>query len=198
MKKNISYLAILILCGTIFISCSKKPADVVKEFETAFNSHNITALISLFNKDAEIDLSVLNKIKGLDQIKGFAEYDSTLNSQITLSDITENDGKAYFVMSLSNDFLKSIGINEARYSMIFKISGGKIENISGSTTNETDVKIREFQNPFMLWAAREHLDILNSIMPNGNIIFNSENAKKYLDLVIEWRKSLQTTIEAPK
>jgi hypothetical protein len=188
MKKLFGSLVLILISGVILISCGKKPATVVKEYEEAFNSHNVNKLVSLFSDTAEIELSQLNKLKGHIKIRGYAEYDSALNSRITISDIAENDGRAFFVMNKQNDFLKSIGINEAKYSMIFKIDGGKIVDISGTTTHETDNKLMEFQDPFMLWASRKKLDVLNEIMPNGNIVYNAENAIKYLALVLEWKR----------
>jgi hypothetical protein len=189
MIKIVRALAIVLVFSFTFISCSKKPTEVVKEYEIAFNSHSINKLMSLFNDNAVIQLSLLNILKGKARIKGYAEYDSVLNSQITVSDIAENDDRAFFIMSLKNDLLKTIGIDEAKYSMIFKISGGKIDEISGGATNETDNKLKGFRNPFMLWAASKRLDVLNEIMPNGNIIYNAENAKKYLALVFEWKRN---------
>ena len=188
---------IVFISALIFISCSKKPTRVIQEYETAFNAHNVSKLLSLFSNDASIELSALNKLKGKDQIKGYFEYDSVLSSNITISDISESNGSAYFVVSLKNDILKSIGINEAKYSMIFKITDDKIENITASTTNETDNKLKEFQKPFMLWAGREKLDILNEIMPNGNLDFNAENAKKYLSLIFEWKKNNKALLIKP-
>ena len=189
MIKITRALAIILMFSFTFISCAKKPTEVVKQYEKAYNARDINKLMSLFNDNAVIELSLLNKLKGKAKIKGYAEYDSVLSSRIAVSDIVESDGRAFFVMSLKNDLLKTIGIDEAKYSMIFKISSGKIDNISGSATNETDNELKEFRNPFMLWAASKRLDILNEIMPNGNIVYNAENAKKYLALVSEWKRS---------
>jgi hypothetical protein len=189
MKKLLFSLILIFILGVIFISCGKKPATVAKEYEEAYNSHNVNKLVSLFSDDAVIELTPINKLKGSLQIKGYAEFDSLLNSHITISDITESNGRAFFVMNKENDFLKTIGIDFAKYSMIFKIDGGKIVDISGTTTNKTDNKFKEFQDPFMLWAARNRLDVLNEIMPGGNIVYNAKNAKKYLDLVLEWKRS---------
>jgi hypothetical protein len=189
MKKLSHSLILIFGSAVIFISCGKKPATIVKEYEGAYNSHNVNKLLSLFSDDAVIELTPINKLKGLSQIKGYAEFDSVLNSHISISDITESNGRAFFVANKESDFLKTIGIDSAKYSMIFKTDGGKIVEISGSTTIETDNKFKEFQNPFMLWAARERLDVLNKIMPHGGIVYNAKNAKKYLDLVFEWKRN---------
>lgn len=188
MTKTFIALIILATISLTFLSCSPKPAEVVKEYESAFNSHDVDKLTSLFTDNAVIELSLINQIKGKSQIRGYAEYDSVLNSQISVSDIAENGGRAFFVLSKKNDLLKTLGINEAKYSLIFKISSGKIENISGAATSETDVKLKTFQNTFMLWAARERLAELNKIMPNGKTVYSAENARKYLALVLEWKR----------
>ena len=189
MNKLLYAFVLILISGIIFISCGKKPATIVKEYEEAYNSHNVNKLVSLFSKDAVIELSPINKLRGTLQIKGYAEFDSVLNSHITISDIAESNGRAFFVMNKESDFLKTIGIDSAKYSVIFKTDGGKIVHISGSTTIETDNKFKEFQEPFMLWAARKRLDVLNDIMPNGNIVYSAMNAKKYLDLVMDWKRS---------
>jgi hypothetical protein len=189
MKKSLYSLILIIICAILFISCGKKPATIVKEYEKAYNSHDVDKLVSLFSDNAVIELTPVNKLKSLSQIKDYAEFDSVLNSHITISDIIVSNGRAFFVMNKENDFLKTIGIDSAKYSMIFKIDGGKIIDISGSTTVETDNKFKEFQDPFMLWAARERLDVLNDIMPGGSIVYNAKNAKKYLELVLEWKRN---------
>lgn len=186
--KIVRALATVITFALVFTSCSANPAKVVKEYESAFNSHDVNELVSLFTDNAVIELSSLNRLNGKNQIRDYAEYDSVLSAKITISDIAENDGRAFFVMILKNDLLKTLGINEAKYSLIFKVDDGKIENISGSATNETEIKLKSFQNTFMLWAAREKPDVLNEIMPNGNLIYNAKNAKRYLNLVIEWKQ----------
>jgi hypothetical protein len=188
MKKLFNSLILIFISGIVFVSCGKKPATVVKEYEQAYNSHNVNKLVSLFRDDAVIELTPIYNLKGPLQIRGYAEFDSVLNSHIRISDIMESNGRAFFVMSKENDFLKTIGIDVAKYSMIFKIDGGKIVDISGTTTNETDNKFKEFQDRFMLWAARNRLNVLNEIMPNGNIVYNAKNAKKYFDLVLEWKR----------
>ena len=188
MIKIVRPLVIVITFTLVFTSCSPNPAKVVKEYESAFNSHDVNKLTSLFTDNAVIELSSLNHIKGKNQIRDYVEYDSALSAQITISDIAENDGRAFFVMTLKNDFLKTLGIDEAKYSLIFKVDDGKIENISGSATNETEIKLKSFQNAFILWAAREKPDVLNEITPNGNLVYNAENAKRYLKLVIEWKQ----------
>ncbi len=191
MKKILNSILFLSVTASCFIfsSCAKKPEDVIKEYETAFNAHATNKLVSLFSSDAVIELSGLNKLTGLVQIKSYAEYDSVLNSSITISDITSSNGKSFFVMTLTNDLFRTIGIDSAKFSMIFKISGGKIHEISGSTTPETDKKIQQFRDPFMLWAAKEKLDLLNEIMPEGSMVYNAANAKKYLELVLEWKNT---------
>ena len=188
MIKTVKALAIIITFALTFISCSPKPSEVVKKYESAFNSHNVNKFTSLFTDNAVIELSLLYHLKGKNQIRGYAEYDSVLSSQITISDIAENDGRAFFVMTLKNDLLRTLGIDEEKYSLIFKIDDGKIENISGGATNKTEIKLKTFQNAFMLWAARKKLDVLNEIMPNGNLVYNATNAKKYLALVTEWKR----------
>lgn len=197
MIKTIKTVAMVTTFALTFISCSAKPTEVVKEFEAAFNSHDVNKLTSLFADTAVIELSLFNHLQGKNQIRGFAEYDSVLSSHINVSDIAESDGRAFFVMTLKNDLLKTLGIDGAKYSLIFEVNGGKIENISGGVTNETEIKLKSFQNTFMLWAARERPNKLNQIMPNGKVVCNAANAKKYLSLVIDWKNSLQTNIGPP-
>ena len=200
MKKIYNFFLILTAAAMclIFTSCSKKPEEVIAEYEKAFNTHDTNKLTSLFSSDAEIELSGLNKLSGLKQIRDYAEYDSVLHSNIKISDITSSDGKSFFVVALTNDIFKTIGIDTVKYSKIFKISGGKINSISESATPASDDKIKQFKDQFMLWAAKEKLDVLNEIMPEGRMIYNTANAKKYSELVLEWKKSEQTNISVAK
>ena len=200
MRKVLNLILFLIVTVSCLIltSCSKKPEEVIAEYEKAFNAHDTNKLTSLFSSDAEIELSGLNNLKGLKQIRDYAEYDSVLHSNIKISDITSSDGKSFFVAALTNDVFKTVGIDTVKYSMIFKISSGKIYSMSESTTPESDNKIKQFKDQFMLWAAKEKLEVLNEIMPEGIMVCNAANAKKYSELVLEWRKTNSFTQLKPE
>lgn len=193
-KYIIVYTVILSLFSLfIFSSCSEKPEDVLSKYELNFNSHNTTELMKLFDDGAEIELGI-TKIKGRANIQSYVEYDSVLNAKIKISDVTGSEGNAFFVMKQTNDLYKTVGIDTAKFSMIFEIKNGKIKHITGSTTPETDVKISNFRKPFMLWAAKEKLDLLNEMMPGANFNYSAENGIKYLSLVMQWKMNGGTSL----
>ena len=63
MIKTTGALTLVIILGLAFISCSTKPTEVIKEYESAFNSHDVNKLTSLFTDNAVIELSLLNHLK---------------------------------------------------------------------------------------------------------------------------------------
>ena len=193
------FFTVIIISSLILSSCGKQPKEILTEYEQAYNSHDVSKIISLYSDNVVLDLSILSKLKGKEELRNYAEYDSVMNSQIKISDIATSDNQSMFVMSLTNDLYRTMGIDTAKYSMSFTIEGGKITKMSGSTTWETDSKIQNFSKKFMLWAAKEKLDELNQLMPDGRFNYNAENAKKYLDLVLEYKlNNSNTTIKEPE
>jgi|GEM_PF-2164822 len=188
MKRNSGlFFTVIIISSLILSSCGKPPKKILTEYEQAYNKHDVSKIVSFYSNDVVLDLSILSKLKGKEDLRNYAEYDSVMNTQIKISDIATSDNNTMFVMSLTNDLFKTIGIDTAKYSMIFTIEGGKITKMAGSTTNETGLKIQNFSKNFMLWASKEKLDELNQMMPNGRLNYTAENAKKYINMVLEYK-----------
>jgi hypothetical protein len=190
MKRNSGlFFTVIIISSLILSSCGKPPKEILTEYEQAYNKHDISKIMSFYSDNVVLDLSILSKLKGKEALRNYAKYDSVMNTQIKISDIATSDDNTMFVMSLTNDLYKTIGIDTAKYSMIFTIEGGRITKMSGSTTRETDKNIQDFSKNFMLWASKEKLDELNQMMPNGRLNYNAVNAKKYINMVLEYKMS---------
>jgi len=177
----------------IFSSCSEKPEDVLAKYELNYNSHNITELLKLFDDNTEIELGVTS-IKGKDAIRSSLEYDSVLNTMITIHDITSSENNSFFVMEQTNDLYKTVGINIVKFSMIFEIKDGKIKHIRKSSTPATDLNISNFRKAFLLWAAKQKLDLPDEMKPGSNFNYSAENGKKYLNLIMKWKMNSETSL----
>lgn len=199
MKNKSGILIALILTASLILSsCGPKPKEVLTGYEQAYNKHDISKILSYYSDDAELEISILSKLKGKAELADYARYDSVMNTQIKISDIANSDDKTMFVMYLTNDMYRTIGIDTAKYSMTFTIDGGKITKMSGTTTHETDQKIQDFSKKFMLWAATDKLDELNRMMPNGRFKYTAENAKEYMSMILEYKlNNGKTEIKAP-
>lgn len=199
MKNKSGLLIALILLGSVLLSsCGPKPKEILTGYEQAYNKHDISKILSYYSDNVVLDISILSQLKGKADLANYARYDSVMNTQIKISDIANSDDKTMFVMYLTNDMYRTIGIDTAKYSMIFTIDGGKITKMSGTTTRETDQKIQDFSQKFMLWAAREKLDELNRMMPNGKFMYTPENAKEYMSMILEYKlNNGKTEIKAP-
>lgn len=194
MKRSTALLFTIVLISSLVLSsCGKAPKEILTEYEKAYNSHDISKITSFYSDDVVLELSMLSNLKGKEALKNYAEYDSVMNTKIKISDIANSDDESMFVMLQTNDLYKTIGIDTAKYSMIFTIEGGKITKMSGNTTRETDLKIQNFSKKFMLWAAKEKLDELNLMMPDGKFNYTAENAKKYLSMVLEYKMNNSNT-----
>lgn len=193
------FFVVLIISSFVLSSCGKPPKEILAAYEQAYNRHDINKIVSFYSDNVVLDLSILSKLKGKENLRNYAEYDSVMNSQIKISDIATSGNESMFVMSLTNDLYKTIGIDTAKYSMAFTIEGGKITKMTGTTTRETDVKIQSFSKKFMLWAAKNKLDELNQMMPDGRFNYTAGNAKKYIDMVLEYKlNNRDTSIKEPE
>jgi hypothetical protein len=189
---KLGLFSLLILLAATIISCSPKPVDLVKAYQGAYNSHDLDGLMSLFTDDAAFEVVGQFVLKGKEDVRRVAEYDSALNIHMTISQFTTRGDTVWCHLAETNDWLKTAGIGEATYSAMFVIEDGLIKLIRGESTPEIDKALNQVLEPLLEWASKERPEQLAEMTPEGKFAYNAENAKKSLALLREWQEATKS------
>ena len=185
---------LLLLFAMVIASCSPKPSPVelVMTYEDAYNSYDLDRFLSLFAEDATFEVVGQFVFKGKEDIRRVAEYDSVLNLHMSIIRLSTKADTVFCDLTETNDWLKTAGIGEARYTGRFVFEDGLMKLIEGKATPETDLAFNQVLNPLMEWASEERPEELAQMMPEGKFVYNAENAKKSLALLREWQEATKS------
>jgi len=182
--------SLLLLLVVVIAFCSPKssPVDLVRAYQSAYNSHDLERLLSLFAEDATFEVVGQFVFKGKQAVRRVAEYDFALNIHMNIIGPTIKGDTIFCGLIETNDWLKTAGIGEARYTGWFVFEGGLIKLIEGKALPETDTAFSQVLNPLIEWASKERPEQLAQMMPEGKFVYNAENAKKSLALLRQWQE----------
>ena len=186
--------SLLLLFAIVIASCSPKPSPVelVMAYEDAYNSYDLDRVLSLFAEDAAFEVVGQFVCQGKEDIRRVAEYDSVLNIHMSIIKFATKDNTVSCELVETNDWLKTSGIGEARYTGKFVFEEGLIKLIQGKPAPETEQAFNQVLNPLMEWASKERPEQLARMMPEGKFVYSAENAKKSLALLREWQETTKS------
>jgi limonene-1,2-epoxide hydrolase len=187
-------ICLLLLFAVVIASCSPKPSPVelVMAYENAYNSYDLERLLSLFAEDAAFEIVGQFVFKGKEEIRRVAEYDSVLNIHMSIIRFATKNNTVSCELVETNDWLKTSGIGEARYTGKFVFEEGLIKLIEGKPAPETEQAFNQVLSPLMEWASKERPEQVAEIMPEGKFVYNAENATKSLALLHEWQEATKS------
>ncbi|MFQ5753454.1 MAG: nuclear transport factor 2 family protein [bacterium] len=172
----------------ILFSCTPKPETLVEAYAEASNNHDVKKIVSLHAEDATFEVVGSFVLKGKDNIRKVAEYDSVLNIHMTIRNIVTRSDTVICDLSEINDWLRTAGIGEAHYSVRFELRNGFIKFLHAEATQKTEQAFNAVLKPLIAWALKERPQQLAEMMPAGEFVYNAENAKKSLSLLREWQE----------
>lgn len=191
MRKSwctVAVLPVLCLLALLALSCSPKPTSVIQSYEEAYNGHDLEKLLSLYAQDVSFDVVGQISLQGHKQLGDLAECDFALNVQLTLGQYSTRGDSVMCQLVKVNDWLKTAGIGQARYSVTFVVKNGLIASVRAEQHSDSERVIREVIAPFLEWISLERPEASAEMMPQGSFIYNAENAKKSLSLLREWKQ----------
>jgi len=191
-------LPTLFILSIIFSSCGESPDDILNKYQKTYNDNNIDGTMMLLSNNAVIKINESEFLTTPEEIRNYFEYESALYSKINLSDFASSGNDVLFVMGKTSDLLETIGIDTAKFTATFSLLDGKIKRISFQPTNKTSDRINNFKKRFMNWADKEKPKELKRIMRGSNFIYTKENAREYLQIIIDWKKSKTTGLVEKK
>ena len=182
-------VAAMLLAGAL--SCSPKPADVVRSYQQAYNDHDLEQLMALHAEDVSFEIPGQISLRGKEQVRDLAEYDFALNIQMFIDRVETRGDTVRCRLEEKNDWLEAAGIERTSYAAIFFIEGGLIRSIMASESAPTAAAFKRIMGPLIHWAKMERPERLAEMMPQGEFVYNGQNAAKSLALVREWAQIAQ-------
>jgi len=151
----------------IFFVCSPNSTHLVERFPVVYNSHNVKKIVSLYSDDATFEVVGQFLLKGKNQIRDIAEYDSVLNIHMSVRNIKASGDTIFCDISETNEWLKLLEIDEAYYTAIFIFQGGLIKHIRAEAKPETQQAFNQVLSPLMKWARDNNANVLGEMMLEG-------------------------------
>jgi CubicO group peptidase (beta-lactamase class C family) len=167
--------------------------DLKERFEAyrrAMNSHDLQAVLSCLAADYEFKVANSNYKVAKKDITGHLEWDFAMNARSAYSDIQIKGNMISTVLAEQNDFYKAVGISERKYQFTFVYNDqGLIKEAilekSLSSFEEFDAALK----PALEWARKDRARELAEIYPNNNFVYNTQMAKRWLQLLHDWQKA---------
>ncbi|KPL17637.1 MAG: hypothetical protein AMJ92_11555 [candidate division Zixibacteria bacterium SM23_81] len=185
------FLSVLSLLIFAALSCSPKPASIVKSYQEAYNNHDLDGVLALYAEDASFEIIGQVSLQGKKQVRELTEYDFVLNIHMSCDQFRTRGDSVMCQLEETNDWLKASGIQRARYMATFMVRNGLIQSVRAELAPETEQAIGKILDPLIEWASQHRPELLAEMMPEKAFIYNADNAKKSLSLLHEWKEMVR-------
>lgn len=181
-----------ILCVLLVLfSCTLKPDEILRAYVEANNAHDIDKVMSLFTDDIRFENVGVWVKQGKEEVRTIAEWDATTHIHMTISDITVMGDTVTFRLIETNDWLKSAGVDEWHWVARVITKNGLIKEIKATLTEESAKIFIPVYQSIIQWMSTERPQELPELMPGGEFVYGAEVAKKWLDMLNEWREATE-------
>ena len=191
---NTKYISIIIAALSIalfILSCSFKPSPkkVVEDYVRAYNTHRVDDIMALYSDDILFEITGFGlSVSGKESVKGIAEYDSVLNTILTLSDISVNGDTVFCSLTENNDWCKAAEIPAAYYpKTTFIVKNYKISQIHAEIADSSLENFEGVLDYFVHWGNENYPDKMRRMAPDGIFIYNAENGETMVSMLREWK-----------
>jgi ketosteroid isomerase-like protein len=183
----ISSLLVLMLVATQ--SCSPKPENRLKDFEKAYNAHDVEKIMSFYAEDAVHEVLGQFVLRGKEKIRGLVEYDAASDARLSFTQYEVEGQTITCGFTMTDDWIKAAGMDQIHYSGTLVFRDGLIHQWTAQTSSETVQRLTDVFNAVTDWASKERPQQLEELISQGDFVYNAENAKKSLELLREWQKA---------
>jgi ketosteroid isomerase-like protein len=162
--------------------------EVVEAFQEAYNGHDLDRLMALYAANASFEVLEAFSLRGKEELRDLAEHDFVLNVQMSCSQFDDRGDSVMCHLTETNDWLRTAGVARARYAAIFVVQGGRITSVRAEPDPATVQAYQTVSIPLLAWANQESPELVKEMMPEGQFLYNAENAKHFLSLLREWKQ----------
>lgn len=173
----------------LLASCSRQnPIDLVKNYVQVYNQHEVEKALNFFADDVVVELMDGTTIKGKENGRSIAQYDSVLNVNLALSDMRLKGDTVICRATESNDWLDLTGLNEAHFWPCKTIvKNGLITWMSLKFTPETAGRFEQTFQSLGAWAAKDHMQEFQELLQSE---YDIKGAQLCLSLTRQWRNEV--------
>ena len=167
---------------------------IVENYRIALNSHNVDELMSIYSDDIRFEIpSMRMMFSGKDALRGIAEYDSALNTIMTLTNIRTSGDSVLCEITETNDWMNAAGMSSAYYPQaVFIVDDGEISFIGAVISDSSAQNFRNVLGSFMPFGFENYPETMIEMMPEGEFIFNGKNGASMIRLLHEWRAAMES------
>lgn len=180
----------------LIVGCARQPSTeiIVENYRIALNSHKVGELMSIYSDDIRFEIpSMRMMLSGKDALRGIAEYDSVLNTIMTLSNIRISGDSVLCEITETNNWMNAAGFSSAHYPQaVFVVKGGKISYIGAVISDSSAKYFRNTLQSFMPWGNATYPDVMAEMMPEGDFIFDAKSGETMVRLLREWRAAMES------
>jgi ketosteroid isomerase-like protein len=192
IMKNQMILVFTVPLFMILFACSTDSTELACKYAQVYNTHHVENIVALYANDAVFEVVGQFSLSGEDQVRNITKYDSVLNIQMSIDNLETSGDTVFCDLTETNDWLKTAGIGQAKYEVMFVFDKGLIKYLQAKSKPETEHDFAQVLSPMMTWAIEQDLPVLKELMPEGKFVYNAENARKTLNLLRLWNESLTT------
>jgi hypothetical protein len=190
--KGFPLLFSLLLLFVMPFGCAPKPADLLKAYEKALNSHDVNWVTRFHAEDIRFEVVGGFVKEGREQVRELAKWDAAVNCHLTFTDLVVSGDTVTCKATERNDWFRLAGIEEVHYGLntiIFR--GVLITSIRAELSQESVRAMGDAFEAITEWASEERSQQLAELMPEGEFVHSAETAEGWLALLSEWREEME-------
>jgi hypothetical protein len=191
--KKAPYLYILlVICLTAILACSSEKKDLVNSFEEAINCHDVDLVMSFYDREVSIVMSGVTNTLFHDEMRPMAEWDAAMNTKVHFRVVDIKGDTVNCVKEEQSDWFRLFDIDTVLFDpWQFIIEKGKITAMSSKLSGKSALAMQYGMKAFTNWASIKHPKELEALMPEGVFTFGTDAANRWLELVREWRETVE-------
>ncbi|KPK70680.1 hypothetical protein AMJ87_08550 [candidate division WOR_3 bacterium SM23_60] len=176
------------------LACAPDLSERMRIYVETYNTHDVDEIMTFYTDDVRFENVGVWVKTDKQEVRKITEWDATTHIVMKVSNVMVRGDTVTFSLLETNDWLKLAGIGEALYEpsrIVFK--DGKIAIIQAKLTEESLNRWMPKWNSILAWATEHRPDRLAEVMPEGAFVFGADYARKWLELLEEWRQATEET-----
>ncbi len=188
----ITPVAVIIL-PVLFAACVGKipdPLELVEEYATKANAHDIEGVMAMFAAEAQFELVGQGTLPDLQAVRALHEYDKGIRTTLIMENCAANGLTVTCEIFETNDWLDAAGLDGVHYpSAIFTFDeAGRIQRITSTLAPEDGAALGAVMAEFMPWLMSERaLESSPLFGPGGQFLYSEANGQLVVELLNEWQ-----------
>lgn len=161
--------------------------DAVRSFLAAANAHEVEVALAHLAPDYRFLESGAESGIDRDGMRTIFEWDAVLDSEALEETMQASGDRVEGEFLERNALYRGLGIEETRCRLVFRVEDGRIAEQVITQLPQDGPSFDEAVTPFLEWLGEEDPDAFEELMPEGEIEFRADLAKRWLALVERWR-----------